>query len=168
MNKPHNKVHLEAIDGLRGIAILMVVYQQRSSLMFVAGSKSIFATAILWDMRMQGNVPRYVVPFFNNLTQFGFGLILVSVLQTGWPRALVSVWGLRVLGAMCFSIFCWHGLLITPALRMAPFNFMVQLEYWCVLILLASMTYRFIEFPHERSLAQLFRLTPRPCIPTES
>ena len=142
--------------------------QYRSSLMFVVGWATIIATAFLWDLRMQGIVPQFAVAFFNNLSQVGFGLILVSVLQFGWPRVLVSIWGLRVLGAMCFSVYCWHGLLITPTLRLEPLDLIAQFEYWCVLILLSSLTYRFIEFPHERSLAKLFRLAPLPCVPLES
>ena len=78
--------------------------QHRNGMMFVAGWMTIVATAFLWDLRMQGIVPPFVVAFFNNLSQVGFGLILVSVLQSGWPRVLLSIWGLRVLGAMCFSV----------------------------------------------------------------
>lgn len=128
----------------------------------------IIASAFLWDLRMQGIVPKFAVAFFNNLSQVGFGLILVSVLQSGWPRALVSVWGLRVLGAMCYLVYCWHGLLITPTLRLEPFNLISQFEFWCVLILLSSLTYRFIEFPHERSLAKLFRLGKISRVPSNS
>lgn len=42
---------------------------------------------------MRGIVPPFAVAFFNNLSQVGFGLILVSVLQSGWPRVLLSIWG---------------------------------------------------------------------------
>jgi len=142
--------------------------QHRNGMMFVAGWMTIVITAFLWDLRMQGIVPLFVVAFFNNLSQVGFGLILVSVLQSGWPRVLVSIWGLRVLGAMCFSVYCWHGLLITPTLQMEPFNLVAQVEYWCALILLSSLTYRFIEFPEERSLAKLFRLAARVGVRSES
>jgi len=160
-------------DFLVGMILAYLYAKQRlpqhgSSLMFVAGWATITATAFLWDLRMQEIVPQFAVAFFNNLSQVGFGLILVSVLQSGLPRALVSIWGLRVLGAMCYSVYCWHGLLITPTLRLEPFNLISQFEFWCVLILLSSLTYRFIEFPHERSLAKLFRLGPRPCVPSES
>ncbi len=135
--------------------------EQHNGLMFVAGWTTIIATAFCWDLRMQGIVPLFAVAFFNNLSQVGFGLILVSVLQSGWPRVMVSIWGLRVLGAMCFSVYCWHGLLITPVLQLEPFNLVAQFQYWCALILLSSLTYRFIEFPEERSLAKLFRLAER-------
>jgi peptidoglycan/LPS O-acetylase OafA/YrhL len=141
---------------------------RHSSLMFVAGWMTIITTAFLWDLRMQGLVPLFAVAFFNNLSQVGFGLILVSVLQLGWSRDLVSIWGLRVLGAMCFSVYCWHGLLITPNLRLDPFNLVAQLQYWFALALLSSLTYRFIEFPNERSLAKLFRLAAKPNVRSES
>lgn len=154
-------------DFLAGM-ILACLFAKRklpshgNSLMFVAGCASIIATAFLWDLRMQGLVPPFAVAFFNNLAQFGFGLILVSVLQSGWPRVVVSFWVFRVVGAMCFSVYCWHGLLITPNLRLDPFNLVAQLQYWCALIVLSSLTYRFIEFPDERSMSKLFRFDAKP------
>ena len=130
----------------------------RSGLMFVAGWLSIAVTAFLWDLRMQNLIPVVCVAFLNNLSQIGFGLILISVLQPGWPRAWLSVWALRVLGAMCFSVYCWHSLLITPVLWSNPYDLELQLQFWVSLILFSALTYRFIEFPQERSLAKLFRL----------
>ena len=132
--------------------------QHRGGLMFVAGWMTIVFTAYLWDLRMQEAIPLFWVAGFNNLSHLGFDMILISVLQPGLPRAWLGVWGLRVLGAMRYSLYCWHGLLVTRNLQLSPFDLELQLQFWFLLILLSSLTYRFIEFPHERSLAKLFRL----------
>lgn len=150
-------------DFLIGMLIACLYARQKlperfGALMFFGGCAMIVATAVLWDLRMQGILPPFWIACFNNLSQVGFGLVLISVLQPGWPRALLSLWWLRILGAMCFSIYCWHELLITRELKLSPFSLTLQLQFWFLLILLSSLTYRFIEFPHSRSLLKLFRL----------
>lgn len=116
------------------------------------------ATAFVWDLRLQRWIPGYVVAGLNNCSQIGFGAILIAALKPGMLQELLSVWCLRVIGAMCFSIYLWHVLLIPTSLSQDPFAIAPQLKFWVMLMVWSSITYRYIEFPHEPSWKRLFLL----------
>jgi peptidoglycan/LPS O-acetylase OafA/YrhL len=103
------------------------------------------ATGYLWDLRVQGRLPRVVVPLLHNFAQIGFGAMLIGCLQPG--STWFTAWPLRILGAMCFSLYCWHGLLIAPRLLANPLSVGHQLEFWLTTLALSLLTYRFVEFP---------------------
>jgi len=111
---------------------------------------------LLWDF--QPNVRAVAIATFNIPLQIGVALILVSALNEESRTAkLLSVWPLKLAGAMCFSLYCWHALLIGPTVQTAPFALTNVLTMWVPLLVLASFTYRFIEFPTVAA-EKLFRL----------
>jgi peptidoglycan/LPS O-acetylase OafA/YrhL len=133
----------------------------------LAGAAIIAMAAGLWDM--SASLPGAAVALSNNVLQVGLALVLIAALnESNRVASILSAWPLRVAGAMCFSLYCWHSLLIGPELRGAPFDLINQALYWGTLILLAATTYRFIEFPRSNA-ADIFSLPtpPRPPVPVE-
>lgn len=123
------------------------------------GAGFLMASAFLWDLRVQDRLPLAVVPFLNNLAQIGFATMLVAALAPNAVFARVlSVYPLRVLGAMCFSLYLWHVVLLRPAFHVNPFSLEKQVEFWGTLLVLSAFTYRYIEFRQVASVRKLFRL----------
>jgi peptidoglycan/LPS O-acetylase OafA/YrhL len=110
----------------------------------------------LWDVNE--DLPRATVSLFNIVVQCGVALVLITSLNPDTRAASVlSIWPLRLAGAMCFSLYCWHALLINHALLVNPFNLVNQLTFWLPLAALSAVTYRYIEFPRS-DLADIFQL----------
>jgi peptidoglycan/LPS O-acetylase OafA/YrhL len=128
--------------------------------LIVFGLAVLTLTALIWDLRVQGLVPRAVTAGLNNAAQLGFAAILMACLTSDGVARLVSVWPLRILGVMCFSVYCWHGLLITPALRSNPFSAVQQLQFWALLLPLSALTFRFVEFPRSPLLSLFLGTAP--------
>jgi peptidoglycan/LPS O-acetylase OafA/YrhL len=103
---------------------------------------------VLWDLRVQNKLPLMVVPFINYLAQIGFGSLIVLALANGSVIAKVfNLYAFRLLGVMCFSLYCWHGLLITQDYVDNPFYGSRIAEFWILLLILSAFTYKYIEFP---------------------
>jgi peptidoglycan/LPS O-acetylase OafA/YrhL len=122
----------------------------------------LLCSGLLWSVAMGGALPRASVVIFNNISQLGFGLIIATALskRRGIAKWVLDLWPLRVLGAMCFSLYVWHLYPISPAIATNPFAPQAILQYWVALLLVAGASYRFIEFPHG-DWRQLFLLPPR-------
>lgn len=132
---------------------------KRPIAVMMCGLIVLIGVAIFWDLRVQDRLSLFLVPVLNNGAQLGFGLLIVSGLATGsWPNRIFSIFWFRVLGVMCFSIYCWHGLLLKGYMWGHGFSLYRQIEYWLVLLVLAGFTYRFIEFRKAPSLKDLFKL----------
>lgn len=127
--------------------------------MFLGAVCCLVLSALAWDLRLQGRIPVVLTAILNNLTQAGCaGLIIVAIHPGSTFGRLISAWWLRILGAMCFSIYCWHSLLIRPAFIADPFDPIRMLEFWVILLLLSAFTFRFIEFAKTKSVRELFLL----------
>ncbi len=121
----------------------------------LAGVGLIQLAAIGWDV--QSSI-RPAVGLLNIPLQLGTALILVSALnENGFTKSLFTAWPLRLLGAMCFSIYVWHGLVMGPTIVASPFSTTNLISFWVPLLLLSAVTYRFIEFPKAK-FGALFRL----------
>lgn len=123
------------------------------------GLGCLVASAFLWDLRVQDRLPIFVVPLLNNLAQIGFAAMLVTALSHDtFTAKILSLYPLRMLGVMCFSLYLWHVMLLRPAFYVNPFFFEKQVEFWGTLLVLSAFTYRYIEFPQVASVRKLFRL----------
>ncbi len=112
----------------------------------LAGIAAILIAAILWDF--QESFPSWAAAFFNLPLQIGVALLLIAALSGATlTTSFLTKWPLRLAGAMCFSLYCWHYMLIGPTISDHPFGFKSNLIFWTSLAVLASFTYRFIEFP---------------------
>lgn len=120
----------------------------------LAGVSLILATAILWDFQLQ--MPKFAAAFFNLGLQAGVVLIIVAALgKARFTQAVLSMWILRLAGAMCFSLYCWHGLLIGPTMQANPLKLQSIVSFWSALIVISCFSYRFIEFP-TKSAREIF------------
>jgi peptidoglycan/LPS O-acetylase OafA/YrhL len=123
------------------------------------GIGCLLASAFLWDLRVQDKLPLFVVPFLNNFAQIGFAALLIAALSPETLTARVlSLYPLRILGVMCFSLYLWHVMLLRPSFHADPFSFTKQIEFWGTLLALSAFTFRYIEFPQVASVRKLFRL----------
>lgn len=135
---------------------------KNTKICLASGIAMILIAAFIWDLRLQNQIPKFLVAFTNNFTNIGFSLVLIAALQSkGFIKSFLSIWPLRIIGAMCFSIYCWHGLLIGPQLLENPLNLTNQLSFWIALAGLSAFTYRYVEFPQEKSLRKLFLMRPK-------
>ncbi len=116
-----------------------------------AGVSLVQIAAIGWDF--QDSI-RPAVGLLNIPLQLGTALILISSLNA---KSILTAWPLRVLGAMCFSLYVWHALVMGHTILASPFSATNLLIFWVPLLLLSAFTYRFIEFPKANFVA-LFRL----------
>src|SRR5215471_13142081 len=81
--------------------------------LLVPGAALVALSGIGWDLIMQGIAPRWVGGLLNLVTSTGFACVVISCLtrQSGTGRAMSwRPW--RVFGAMCFSLYCWHFLVV--------------------------------------------------------
>lgn len=121
----------------------------------IAGVGLIQLAAIGWDV--QSSI-RPAVGLLNIPLQLGVAIILVSALnENGFTKSLLTASPLKLLGAMCFSIYVWHGLVMGPTIIASPFSATNLVSFWVPLLLLSAFTYRFIEFPKVK-FDVLFRL----------
>lgn len=123
------------------------------------GIMLILSAALTWDFITLERIPRVIGAFANIFASAGFSLILVAALQSkSLLSKFFSMWWLRILGAMCFSIYCWHLLVISPPLLANPGKLKIELEFWITLLALSAFTYRYIENAKEASLKKVFML----------
>ena len=103
---------------------------------------------------------RYL-PFFNNITQAAFFLIMLSLLSLkgGFLRAIFVFRPLQVAGLMCYSLYVWHYIAIR-ALMGDSFTAGGFVLFIAVLLAASALTYRFIEF-RGRDTRSLFLLSKK-------
>ena len=66
-------------------------------------------------------------------------------------------------GAMCYSLYVWHGLASVSLLGFnhANLSFETVSLYFLILILTSIVSYRYVEFGHVKDWRRLFLLTSR-------
>lgn len=127
----------------------------RSSLLYLGlGGGAALAAIVGWDLVWHDVMPFWVAPLLNNIFQVGmFFLIMAALKGTVLLTDLCKMWWLRIHGAMCFSLFVWHGALF----GLFPRVWIYVLSFYLV----SLVSYRVIEFGHAKDVSALFRLTPR-------
>ena len=115
----------------------------------VPGLAVVVLSGIGWDLIAQGIAPRWVGCALNLVTSTGFACVMMSCLapQSGTGRA--AAWRpLRVIGAMCFSLYSWHFLVV----QISNPNSLEIRQVGLFLLTTAGvafLSYRFIEFPQK-------------------
>jgi len=110
------------------------------------GAVGLVASMIGWDA-MSGNGPTYMASAFTMaIGTLGLAAIVAACLSDRSTFArMISVWPLRLLGAMCFSVYSWHLIVLH---FVDPTNgITASLAFWVILICLSFFSYRLIEFP---------------------
>jgi peptidoglycan/LPS O-acetylase OafA/YrhL len=124
------------------------------------GAALVVLSALGWDLVLQGKAPAAARAFLNLPTAAGFACIVMSCLgEDSRVARFVRRWPLRVAGAMCFSIYCWHYWIMQAT---DPNSLVLRRMALFLLITLAVslVSYKFIEFP-DRPWRNLLRLDGR-------
>jgi len=101
----------------------------------------------------------------NNVLDLGFTLTLAGALASASRLSGLLSWPpLQILGMMCYSIYIWHvpilRALFSPSRVDDVAYVMGSVGYLLIVLLLAAISYRFIEFFGVREWRPLFLLKP--------
>jgi peptidoglycan/LPS O-acetylase OafA/YrhL len=138
---------------------------RRPRLVTLAGAL-VLAAAILAGDRLGSWIQ---VPFAD-LLALGFAAVLGGLLslERGWLRAAFANRPIQVLGMMCFSLYVWHEPLLRNLFQAeaAPLEDLARTLpiYLFLLLAIAALSYRFIEFGRSRDWRALFLADSTPSI----
>jgi peptidoglycan/LPS O-acetylase OafA/YrhL len=92
---------------------------------------------------------------------FGVGFLLTHRTPL---NTLLRLWPVRIIGAMCYSVYLWHAPLLERLVLLPSYNFSEKIQalpiFFVFLLALSALSYRFIEFGH-RPAREIFLLSPR-------
>ncbi|WP_354101362.1 acyltransferase [Bradyrhizobium sp. RT5a] len=95
------------------------------------------------------------------LFSFSFSLFLLGSLFAGrLLRSLLENWPMQLLGCMCYSIYAWHGIvmseMIPPQTSLLAHTIRLLAPFALLVLGLSALSYRYIEFGHRRDWKVLF------------
>lgn len=116
-------------------------------LVFLVGLVLLAVSCTLWDYWTHGHITNRYLPFFNNITQAAFFLIMLALLSLkgGFLRAIFTFRPLQVAGLMCYSLYVWHYIAVRVIMGNS-FTVGGLVLFAVVLLVASALTYRFIEF----------------------
>jgi peptidoglycan/LPS O-acetylase OafA/YrhL len=125
--------------------------------LFALGVMFVVLSALGWDLTLQGNLPAATRAFLNLATSTGFACVLMSCLCERSRAAVLLSWRpLRVAGAMCFSLYCWHYW-VMQATDPNSLQVKAAATFLLVTVAVSLLSYKFIEFPR-RTWRTLMRM----------
>lgn len=113
---------------------------------------------------------RWVQIPFADVVALGFAAMIAGLLslEAGWLRAAFANRPVQVLGMMCFSLYVWHEPLLRHVFEAdaAPLDDLARTLplYLFLLLAVAALSYRFVEFGRSANWRALF-LIDRPPAP---
>lgn len=115
--------------------------------LFALGIMFVVVSALGWDLTLQGNLPAATRAFLNLATSSGFACVLMSCLGERSRGAVLLSWRpLRVAGAMCFSLYCWHYW-VMQATNPNSLQIKAGVTFLLITAGVSLLSYKFIEFP---------------------
>lgn len=111
---------------------------------------------------------RWIEIPFPDLVALGFAAMIAGLLslESGWLRAAFTNRPVQVLGMMCFSLYVWHEPLLRHVFEAnaAPLDDLERTLplYLFLLLAVAALSYRFIEFGRSANWRPLFLLDRSP------
>lgn len=128
----------------------------RPRLLLGAALALVMMACMLWDYVALAILPRSIAPFINTILDAGLlALVLAALhLPSGFLRRCFENYCLQLLGVMCYSLYVWHGIAIGKIITAA--DAVNVIRYLILVLLLAGLSYRFIEFGHVRDTRRLF------------
>jgi peptidoglycan/LPS O-acetylase OafA/YrhL len=132
------------------------------AILFLLGAILFVMTVHGWDVRANNQLSDLQTAALYNLAQAAFFLMSLAALRSqGLLKAVLTLWPLRLCGAMCYSLYLWHGAVMAQ-LTVGWDHRPLDIIYLPVVtFLLAAYTYRYIEFGRIRDWRPLFLLPSR-------
>lgn len=174
-DRPHNPFLNPMKDGVLGrlddfatgmvLAELLVrgssIFEpRRARLLGIAGLVLLCGVASLWDLKVMKIIPPIATPLFDLLTNAAmFAVTAASIGSSRFVGRILRSAALQLPGKMCFSIYVWHNLW-NRALLGPDATFGRYVLFFVLLAITSVLSYRFIEFRHERDWRSLFRADP--------
>ena len=116
------------------------------------------AACLLWDSVVLERSSISTVPFVNILLNSAFFLVVVSLYRSSnLLNRLFENWPFMLLGMMCYSLYVWHGVILMGIMRLDMKDFGLP-TFFLALLVISTLSYRYIEFGHVRDSKRLFRL----------
>jgi len=104
------------------------------------------AAMLLWALWYRGNYPYSIAGLFNIPLDIGFLLIVNALLIGCSPISrLISLWPLQMSGLMCYSLYLWHGVIVSKY-QPSAYSIPTYLAFLALTYCLSWLTYRYIEF----------------------
>lgn len=142
------------------------VLPRRPRVWLLGGTALIYLAWLGFDLTLRGAVPLWLRALLTDVLDAGFLALLLAVLAPRARAASVLSWRpLQVVGMMCYSIYIWHwpllGWLMPDRATMPVGRFAGMLSVYLLLLLaIAALSYRFVEFGRVRAWRGLFLLGP--------
>lgn len=127
------------------------------------GALSLYAAAWCYDLVALGSLSRSVVPFLYYPISLGTCLLTYGALslKSGPARLLFSNPPLQWLGMICYSLYTWHGVLaLSLFTEPAHYDLLPMACNLGLILLLATFSYRYVEYGWQRDTRALFRPAP--------
>jgi peptidoglycan/LPS O-acetylase OafA/YrhL len=122
-------------------------------------------TFLAWDNVALGRLPKIVTPSLHLLLNVAFFCIIYPLyhMAGSFRRILFENYPLMLAGAMCYSLYIWHGMARVSLLGFKPVNYSLETVslYFLILFLASTVSYRYIEFGHVKDWRYLFLLGSR-------
>jgi peptidoglycan/LPS O-acetylase OafA/YrhL len=118
---------------------------------------------IIAAIYLKDNGPWAVSILYATIFCMGFSMVLLAVLSGAWSANRVfEAWVFQVVGCMCYSVYAWHSIImvemIPPGTSSLKDMLRLSLPYLAITIALSALSYRYIEFGHQRDWRALFVL----------
>ncbi len=123
-----------------------------------------FAGCVIWDLIAMKKIATEFSAYVSLVLSLSFMLVVVSLYRlNSMIKWVFSNWPLRVLGMMCFSLYIWHGVLMVAMFSTVRWVFTptIVIHYYLVLLCIAALSYRYIEFGSVSDTRKLFGFASR-------
>lgn len=127
------------------------------------GALGLYAAAWGYDAVALESLPRSVVPLLYFPISLGTFLLTYGALslKPGPVRLLFTNPPLQWLGLICYSLYLWHGVLtLTLFTRPEHYDLLPLACNLTIILLVATLSYRYIEYGSKRETRELFRPAP--------
>jgi len=120
-------------------------FTSRPVVQFFTGVGFLSVAVLLWALWYRGNYPYAIAGLFNIPLDIGFLLIVNAVaIGCGPISRVISSWPLQMSGLMCYSLYLWHGVIVSKY-HSSAYTIPSYTAYLILTYCLSWLTYRYIE-----------------------